>query len=43
MDFYFLYFAKDDLIAADVQWYWDDANRDNIDQIIKERFQQMDK
>lgn len=39
MDFYLLYFAKDDLNESENQWYWDDANRSNIDQIIKENFQ----
>lgn len=37
-DFYFLYYAKDDLLVDENQWYWDGANRDNIDTIIKERF-----
>jgi hypothetical protein len=39
MDFYLLYYAKADLTTSEVQWYWDGANRENIDQIIKERFQ----
>lgn len=38
MDFYLLYFAKDDLAVEEVQWYWDGATRENIDQIIQERF-----
>jgi hypothetical protein len=38
MDFYLLYYAKDDLTVDEVQWYWDGANRENIDQIIQERF-----
>ena len=38
MDFYLLYFAKDDLIEDEVQWYWNGANRENIDQIIQEHF-----
>ncbi|GAO43343.1 hypothetical protein [Flavihumibacter petaseus] len=38
MDFYLLYYAKDDLIVDEVQWYWDGANRQNIDQIIKDHF-----
>jgi len=37
-DFYLLYYAKDDLSVEEVQWYWDGADRENIDQIIKERF-----
>lgn len=40
MDFYFLYYAKDDLTVDEVQWYWDGANRENIDQIIQERFRE---
>lgn len=39
MDFYLLYFAKDDLRVDEVQWYWDGANKENIDDIIRERFQ----
>lgn len=39
MDFYLLYFAKDDLMVDEVQWYWDGANKENIDDIIRERFQ----
>ena len=38
-DFYRLYFAKEDLNEVSVQWYWDGADRINIDQIIKENFQ----
>jgi len=38
MDFYLLYFAKDDLMVDEIQWYWDGANRENIDLIIRERF-----
>ena len=38
MNFYLLYFAKADLIESEMQWYWDDANRDNIDDIIKSQF-----
>ena len=38
MDFYLLYYAKDDLLVDEVQWYWDGADRQNIDEIIKERF-----
>lgn len=38
-DFYLLYYAKEDLTVDEVQWYWDGANRENIDQIIKEHFQ----
>lgn len=39
MDFYLLYFAKDDLNDSEVQWYWDDADRTNIDLIIRNIFQ----
>lgn len=38
MDFYLLYYAKDDLTVEEVQWYWEGANRENMNQIIKERF-----
>jgi len=40
MDFYLLYFAKDDLIESENQWYWDGADRNNIDKILKEKFQE---
>lgn len=36
-DFYLLYFAYDDLQSSEVQWYWDGANRGNIDSIIRDR------
>ena len=39
MDFYLLYFAKEDLIDFEDQWYWEGANRKNIDEIIKAEFQ----
>ena len=32
-DFYSLYFAKEDLNYDTVQWYWNGADRTNIDQI----------
>lgn len=38
MNFYLLYFAKDDLMETEDQWYWDGADRTNIDNIIKEQF-----
>jgi hypothetical protein len=37
-DFYSLFFAKDDLNYAEVQWYWDGANKVNIDQICIDYF-----
>ena len=37
-DFDLLYFAKDDLAYSENQWYWPEANRENIDRIIKDRF-----
>lgn len=40
MDFYLLYFAKDDLNDSGNQWYWDGADRNNIDEIIKDKFQE---
>jgi len=36
--FALLYWAKEDLDTADVQWYWDGANKTNINKIIKEQF-----
>jgi hypothetical protein len=38
-DFALLYWAKDDLLSEEVQWYWDGAGRTNINQIIKEQFE----
>lgn len=37
-DFALLYWAKEDLLTAEIQWYWDGANKKNIDKIIKEQF-----
>jgi len=37
-DFYFLYYAKDELKDFDHQFYWDGANRENIDIIISAKF-----
>lgn len=39
MEFYLLYYAKDDLTVEEVQWYWEGATRENIDQIIEEKFE----
>lgn len=39
-DFFLLYYAKSDLSMDEVQWYYDGANRGNIDQIISDRFRQ---
>ncbi|MDP4175923.1 MAG: hypothetical protein Q8933_18240 [Bacteroidota bacterium] len=33
-DFYLLYYALDDLETSEVQWYWNGADRKNIDKII---------
>ena len=38
INFYLLYFAKEDLNHLEVQWYWDGANRENIDQICLNYF-----
>jgi hypothetical protein len=35
-DSYLLYFAQDDLRVSEIQWYWPDATRDNIEEIIRE-------
>lgn len=37
-DFYCLFFAKDDLIHSENQWYWNGADRTNIDKIIHDYF-----
>lgn len=37
-DFYSLYFAKEDLKYSEIQYYWNDATRENIDQICMEYF-----
>jgi hypothetical protein len=39
MGVYLLYFAKDDLNESEIQWYWDGADRTNIDQIIGKVFE----
>ena len=36
MDFYRLHFAQEDLRTSEVQWYWPDATRANIENIIHE-------
>lgn len=38
-DLALLYWAKDDLLYDNYQDYWDGANRENIDGIIKEQFE----
>lgn len=40
IDFYLLYFAKYDLNESENQWYWDSADKNNIDEIIKRKFQE---
>ena len=35
-DFYSLYFAKEDLNLSSEQWYWNGADRDNIDKVCLE-------
>ena len=37
-DFYSLYYAQEDLKYDTHQWYWDNANRENIKQIITDYF-----
>lgn len=37
-NFVLLYWAKDDLISEEVQWYWEGANKNNIDKIIEDQF-----
>ena len=36
-DFYLLYFAYTDLQESEFQWYWPDANRENITSLIHDR------
>lgn len=38
-DLALLYWAKGDLLHADYQHYWDGANKENINAIIKEQFE----
>ena len=37
-DFYSLYYAKEDLLESDNQWYWEGADKNNIDSIIIDSF-----
>ena len=37
-DFYSLYFAKEDLLYSDNQWYWNGATKENIDNIVYDYF-----
>ena len=39
-EFYFLYYAKEDLIESEVQWYVNGVDRGNIDQVIRNYFKQ---
>lgn len=39
LNFYLLAYAKEDLNFSEVQYYWDGADRTNIDKIISEEFQ----
>jgi hypothetical protein len=34
--FYLLYFAQDDLRMSEVQWYWPDATREDIEEVIRQ-------
>jgi hypothetical protein len=38
-DFALLYWAKGDLLETETQWYWEGADRTNIDNIIREQFE----
>jgi hypothetical protein len=38
LNFSLLYWAKEDLLYDEVQWYWHGANRDNIDRITHSEF-----
>jgi hypothetical protein len=37
-DFYLLRFAREDLQSDEVQYYWPGGNRENIDEITRDRF-----
>lgn len=37
MDFFLLHFARCDLVDDEIQWYWDGATRENIDEIVRDR------
>jgi hypothetical protein len=39
--FYNLHFAADDLRHSDVQWYWEGANRENIEQLMLQEAQRF--
>jgi hypothetical protein len=39
-DFFLLYWAKQDLLTDENQWYWPNADRNNIDSIITNYFTQ---
>jgi|WetSurMetagenome_2_1015567.scaffolds.fasta_scaffold18424_2 hypothetical protein len=36
--FYLLYFAKDDLLDSEIQWYLEGVDRSNIDKVIEDYF-----
>jgi len=38
-DFYLLYLAKEDLERLEMQWYWPNADRSNINAVIKGEFE----
>ncbi len=40
-DFYLLYFARADLKEQEFQYYWPDANRDNIGRITNDRIREF--
>ena len=37
-DFYFLHYAKEELDEIGTQWYWEGADKSNIDQIVERTF-----
>lgn len=41
MDFYLLYYAKNDLADSENQWFWEGADKQNIDTIIKGEFEKF--
>ncbi len=42
-DFYSLYYAQEDLRYDTNQWYWENANRENINQVIENYFMKRKK
>lgn len=39
-DFYLLHYAAEDLVTEEVQYYWPDTDRSNIEEVIEQRFRE---